>query len=131
MRTAFMIFSSCFNEKTFRASPRVEDRLMEEYPPSATYHSASVLSPVGRQPTLRYPVSKPCIVQMKNLAGDVRMTPEVKDASGREPAKASLVFLLHRERLGKRSGLYFSCAVVRGDDDAVRRRFRFAQGKCC
>src|SRR2546426_10620291 len=60
----------------------------------------------------------------------MRMTPEVKDASGREPAKASLVFLLHRERLDKRSCLYFSRAVVRGDDDAARRRFRFAQGKC-
>ncbi len=61
----------------------------------------------------------------------MRMTPEVKDASGREPAKASLVFLLHRERLGKRPCLYFSCAVVRGDDDAARRRYRFAQGKGC
>src|SRR5258708_12763783 len=59
------------------------------------------------------------------------MTPEVKDASGREPTKASLVCLLHRERLDKRSCLYFSCSVVRGDDDAARRRFRFAQGKYC
>jgi hypothetical protein len=51
--------------------------------------------------------------------------------AGREPAKASLLCLLHRERLDKRSCLYFSRALVRGDDDAARRRFRFAQGKGC
>jgi len=34
-------------------------------------------------------------------------------------------------RSGKRSCLYFSRAVVGGDDDAARRRLRFAQGKCC
>src|SRR5258706_15293173 len=61
----------------------------------------------------------------------MRMTPEVKDASGREPAKASLVFLLHREQLDKRSCLYFSRAVVGGDDDTARRSFRFAHCKCC
>ena|SRR2546421_11294968 len=39
-----------------------------------------------------------CMLQGKMV---IRMTSEVKDASGREPAKASLAFFLHRERLDK------------------------------